>query len=518
MQRRLSKPKRHLPGQWTSYNKVLVGSGKRPHARNPNFDWEETKLLISLWGDPKVQRTLITTHKKYPVIARIAEKMREHGYNRTPEEINTRIKNLKCFYNRVKKDIELGIISSPSWKHYDDMDEILSRPIFGNNARMPENSVKSESQSSQSPKDSVAHLVEPEMRIKEENMSDDDLNNDIEIAASSSNNDLIIPKDEPLDIDDGNLLDSEMDDDFDDDFAESNDELSSPPAKIQRTRSELSLKSLPPLEKLQTRPVEIKLIETPVTNSSQTVISNSVVSTGSGDQTAGTGKISLVPTKVLLKPKPQSTPGAPIITVNAQPKPTQAPSQVVVSQSPATSSQVSSQGMKVLFVNAMPQSTTSSQPANTSQTVTMTATPIVQQQKPMPKVMPPLHPTIPPSTRISVIPQPNPISITQKAAEQKGTGFRHLLSQLIQLQNENLLMQRQRLLVEKQRLEVEKTFGTRIVDLLTNIQTQNTLSLANKIPVTTASSSSTPAYRLRRERKANDLNNHDSTDEDESQK
>lgn len=47
IQRRLSKPKRHPPGQWTSYNKVLVGSGKRPHARNPNFDWEETKLLIS---------------------------------------------------------------------------------------------------------------------------------------------------------------------------------------------------------------------------------------------------------------------------------------------------------------------------------------------------------------------------------------------------------------------------------------------------------------------------------------
>lgn len=44
--RRLTKPRRN-PGQWTSYNKVLIGSGKRPHARNPNFDWEETKLLIS---------------------------------------------------------------------------------------------------------------------------------------------------------------------------------------------------------------------------------------------------------------------------------------------------------------------------------------------------------------------------------------------------------------------------------------------------------------------------------------
>lgn len=41
-----------------SHNKVLIGSGdggsKKPHARNPNFDSEETKLLIQIWGDPQV--------------------------------------------------------------------------------------------------------------------------------------------------------------------------------------------------------------------------------------------------------------------------------------------------------------------------------------------------------------------------------------------------------------------------------------------------------------------------------
>lgn len=454
-----------------------------------------------LWGDPKVQRTLITTHKKYPVIARIAEKMREHGYNRTPEEINTRIKNLKCFYNRVKKDMEMGVTTTSNWKHYDDMDEILSRPIFGNNARMQENNIQSESQSSQSPKDSVAHLVEPEMRIKEENMTDDDGKSGIEIAASSSNNDMIIPKDEPLDIDDGNLLDSEMDEDFDDDFAESNDEFQPPLAKVQRTTSEISLNSLPPLDKLQSRPVEIKLIETPTTSQSRVVISSSATTTQSTAST--TGKISLVPTNVLLKPKTQVTPSTPIITINTQQQ--QQPS-LVTNQIPTSSA--TSQGMKVLFVNAMPQcvNSTAAPSSNASQTVTMTATPMVQ--KTMPKVMPPLHPTIPPSTRISVIPQPNPIAISQKTPVQKGTGFRHLLTQLIQLQNENLLMQRQRLNVEKQRLEVEKTFGNRIVDLLTNIQRQNTLTLTKTL-------STTPGYRLRRERKINNMSNHDSTDDEQ---
>jgi hypothetical protein len=52
--------KRKDTGQqkWVSHNKVLIGSGdgggnKKPHARNPNFDSEETKLLIQLWGGEK---------------------------------------------------------------------------------------------------------------------------------------------------------------------------------------------------------------------------------------------------------------------------------------------------------------------------------------------------------------------------------------------------------------------------------------------------------------------------------
>jgi len=100
--------------------------------RNPNFDTDETKLLIQLWGDPKLQRTLITTHKKHAVICQLAAKMQEYGYHRSPEEITTRIKNLKCFYNRLKKDKECGLAgeTEPSWKHFAEMDAIMTRPIF----------------------------------------------------------------------------------------------------------------------------------------------------------------------------------------------------------------------------------------------------------------------------------------------------------------------------------------------------------------------------------------------------
>lgn len=68
---------------------------------------------------------------------KLADQMREHGYLRSADEINTRIKNLKCFYNRIKKDVEMGIITEPTWKHYAAMDEIVTRPVFGNRHQQP---------------------------------------------------------------------------------------------------------------------------------------------------------------------------------------------------------------------------------------------------------------------------------------------------------------------------------------------------------------------------------------------
>jgi hypothetical protein len=168
MQKRRSGEQR-----WVSHNKVLIGCGdgsgsKKPHARNPNFDSEETKLLIQLWGDPQVQRTLITIHKKHPVISKIAEKMRTYGYNRSTEEINTRIKNLKCLYNRIKKDLDSGVLNEPSWKHYPAMDTILSRPVFGNN-----NNAALTSKIIISPS-SLNSSSDDLLQVKEEEMSEDE--------------------------------------------------------------------------------------------------------------------------------------------------------------------------------------------------------------------------------------------------------------------------------------------------------------------------------------------------------
>ncbi|XP_053659850.1 probable serine/threonine-protein kinase mps1 [Anopheles marshallii] len=172
---------------WISTNKILNSSlcGRRINSRNPNFDYDETKLLIALWGDPVVQKTLITTHKKHPVIAELARKMRDHGYNRSTEEINTRIKNLKCFYNRIKKDMAAGIINQTTWRHYAEMDEIISRPVFGNAHRLhlqqqtkqqhqQQQDAVAQSSKHENDQDDGAKDPLPQFPVKLEVMSDDD--------------------------------------------------------------------------------------------------------------------------------------------------------------------------------------------------------------------------------------------------------------------------------------------------------------------------------------------------------
>lgn len=192
---------------WVSTNKILNSSlisAKRMNSRNPNFDYDETKLLISLWGDPQVQKTLITTHKKHPVIADLAKRMREHGYNRSTEEINTRIKNLKCFYNRIKKDMAAGIINQTTWKHYSEMDEIISRPVFGNAHRMHMMQQQKQQEEQEELKKQILEQQEQMQRfpVKLEVMSDDD---STEIRAE----DLLTIDTNPPPDDDGDALKKE---------------------------------------------------------------------------------------------------------------------------------------------------------------------------------------------------------------------------------------------------------------------------------------------------------------------
>ncbi|GJQ83659.1 hypothetical protein Trydic_g14369 [Trypoxylus dichotomus] len=60
----------------------------------------------------------------------LAANMQQRGFYRTPDEIKTRIRNLKCLYHRIKRSMAsgtgLGTID-PDWPHFKAMDAILSK-------------------------------------------------------------------------------------------------------------------------------------------------------------------------------------------------------------------------------------------------------------------------------------------------------------------------------------------------------------------------------------------------------
>nr|CAD7406212.1 unnamed protein product [Timema poppensis] len=97
-----------------------------PKRRTANFREDETRLLIQLWGSPTIQNQMITSHRKAPIMLQLAALMQQYGFYRTPEEITTRIRNLKCIYHRIKKSLRTGIgLVDPDWHHFKAIDAIL---------------------------------------------------------------------------------------------------------------------------------------------------------------------------------------------------------------------------------------------------------------------------------------------------------------------------------------------------------------------------------------------------------
>lgn len=98
--------------------------------RTTNFREDETKLLISLWGSPAIQNKLYLTHRKAPVMRLLAANMQQRGFYRSPDEIKTRIRNLKCLYHRIKRTMVTGSgigTVDPDWPHFKAMDAILGK-------------------------------------------------------------------------------------------------------------------------------------------------------------------------------------------------------------------------------------------------------------------------------------------------------------------------------------------------------------------------------------------------------
>jgi len=62
---------------------------------------DETKTLLSLWGNENVQSKLDKAHRNRDIYEAIARDMAELGYERTWQQCRTKIKNIIQKYRKV---------------------------------------------------------------------------------------------------------------------------------------------------------------------------------------------------------------------------------------------------------------------------------------------------------------------------------------------------------------------------------------------------------------------------------
>lgn len=72
--------------------------------RGASWCVEETRLLLSLWGEDLVLRQASNTKRTKECYERIAEKLLHSGFERTAEQVRTRVFNMIAEYRRILKD------------------------------------------------------------------------------------------------------------------------------------------------------------------------------------------------------------------------------------------------------------------------------------------------------------------------------------------------------------------------------------------------------------------------------
>lgn len=72
--------------------------------RGASWTLEETKLLLALWGQDLVQRQTTNTKRTKEVYEKISEKFNQNGYERTADQVRTRVFNMIAEYRRILKD------------------------------------------------------------------------------------------------------------------------------------------------------------------------------------------------------------------------------------------------------------------------------------------------------------------------------------------------------------------------------------------------------------------------------
>lgn len=94
-------------------------------SRGAAWGEKETRTLIAIWGDVKIQAELDGKSRTKQVYEKISQMMNEEGYNRDGEQCKIKIKNLKKTYTTVKDHNNVTGNDKKTCPFFHELDTVL---------------------------------------------------------------------------------------------------------------------------------------------------------------------------------------------------------------------------------------------------------------------------------------------------------------------------------------------------------------------------------------------------------
>ncbi|XP_037616507.1 uncharacterized protein zgc:113263 isoform X1 [Sebastes umbrosus] len=110
-----------------SHQDIEAAVGVQEDRRKVPWSDKETVILLEIWGDSQVQRSM----KRYPhnghIFNEISERLGVNGFSRSAGQCHTRIKRLKANYRQCQENMSSSGTDRVDFKFYDLLEQILDK-------------------------------------------------------------------------------------------------------------------------------------------------------------------------------------------------------------------------------------------------------------------------------------------------------------------------------------------------------------------------------------------------------
>jgi hypothetical protein len=102
----------------------LEARQKKFEMAGSSWSIQETRALLNLWGDGRVQAELGIAVRNKAIFERIQRDFSRLGYDRTWQQCRVKIKNLTATYRKIKDNNNRSGRGRSDFPFYDDLDRV----------------------------------------------------------------------------------------------------------------------------------------------------------------------------------------------------------------------------------------------------------------------------------------------------------------------------------------------------------------------------------------------------------